>query len=107
MRRCQSENGRGNRKRDVGQAAATDAAIKRSGRLRLLAGDARRRAGFARWGLLPSGRRLTWQSCGGGQSRNQAGKAANRAERALNLPRKEKDHAFSLNRSMQETGIAY
>src|SRR5256885_3124435 len=61
---------------------------------------------ISRWGLLPSGRRLTRQSCGGGQSRNQAGKAANRAERALNLPRKEKDHGFSLNRSMQETAIA-
>jgi len=41
---------------------------------------------------------LTWESCGGARRKNEAGKAANRAERASNLPRREKDHAFGLKR---------
>jgi hypothetical protein len=40
---------------------------------------------------------LTWKICGGARRKTEAGKAANRAERASNLPRREKDHAFGLN----------
>jgi len=50
---------------------------------------------------------LKWEGRGGARCKNEAGKAANRAERASILPRKEKDHAFGLNGSMKETGIAY
>jgi hypothetical protein len=50
---------------------------------------------------------LTWGDCGGARRENEAGNAAHRAERASNLPRKEKDHAFGLNGSLKETGIAY
>ncbi len=66
----------------------------------MLAGDAQRRTGFAGLfcGVLRRGRRLTWESCGGARRKNEAGKAANRAERASNLPRREKHHAFGLNR---------
>ena len=87
------------RKNDVGEARVADDAIERGGSLRLLAGDALRRTGFARLfrGVLRRGRKLRWESCGGARRENEAGKAANRAERASNLPRREKDHAFGLN----------
>src|SRR5207245_10673940 len=48
-------------------------------------------------GVLRRGWRLTWESRGGARRKNEAGKPANRAERASNLPRREKDHAFGLN----------
>ena len=94
-------------KNDVGEARVADDSIDCGGSLRLLAGDALRRTGFAGLfcGVLRPGRRLTWKICGNARRKNEAGIAANRAERALNLPRKEKDHAFSLNPSI--TGIAY
>jgi hypothetical protein len=96
---AQCENCSGNRKSDVGEAGVTDETIEHGGGLRLLAGDAQRRAGFARLfqGVLRRERRLTWESCGGARRKNGTGKAANRAERASNLPRIAKDHAFGLN----------
>ena len=50
---------------------------------------------------------MKWEGRGGARCKNEAGKAANRAKRASNLPRREKDHALDLNGSMKETGIAY
>src|SRR6267143_1585132 len=93
----------------LGEAREARARLHGCGGVRLLAGDAQRRAGFARLfcGVLRSGRRLTWKSCGGARGENEVGKAASRAERASNLPRGEKDHAFGLIGSMKETGFEY
>jgi hypothetical protein len=49
---------------------------------------------------------LTKEICGGARRNSEAGKAASRAERASNVPRNEKDHAFSLIVTMKK-GIAY
>ena len=87
------------RKNDVGEARVADDAIDCGGSLRLLAGDALRRTGIAGLScrVLRRGRRLTWKICGSARRKNEARKAANRAERASSVPRREKDHAFGLN----------
>ena len=88
---AQRENRGRNRKSDVGDAGVAEESIERGRGLRLLAGNARRWAGFARLfsGVLRNGRRLEWESRADARRENGAGKAANRAERALNLPRRE------------------
>jgi len=72
--------------------------------LRPLPGDALRRAGLARLfgGVLRGGRRLTGGTNGGARRKKEASKAASRAERASNVPRREKDHALGLNESVKK-----
>jgi transposase-like protein len=69
-----------------------------------LAGDAQWRALLAGLfcGVLRRWRRLKKEVGGGARSESETGKTASRAERASNVPRIEKDHAFCLNGSMKE-----